>query len=361
MSFPATENLNVASFEAMPSPQELHQRLPLSDAGARFVAAARATLYRVLERSDPRLLVILGPCSIHDPAAGLDYAARLRELAAEVKDTLYLVMRVYFEKPRTVTGWKGFINDPHMDDSFHIEEGMERARRFLVDLAALGVPAATEALDPAAPQYLGDLIAWYAIGARTSESQTHREMASGLSAPVGFKNATDGNIGVAINAIRSAREPHSFLGIAPDGTQAIVRTRGNRYGHIVLRGGQSPNYDTAQVALTEQELAQAGLEPNLVIDCAHANSRKKPELQPLVFKDCVHQIVEGNSSIVGLMLESNIVAGNQPIPEDKSKLAYGCSVTDPCIGWDTTAKLIRESAATLAPVLRARAAAMAAR
>ena len=355
MSFPATENLNVLSFEAMPSPRDLHERVPLADAGAQFIAAARATLCRVLDRSDPRLLVIVGPCSIHDPAAGLEYAQRLRELAAQVQENLYLVMRVYFEKPRTVTGWKGFINDPHMDDSFHIEEGMERARRFLSDLAAMGVPAATEALDPASPQYLGDLIAWYAIGARTSESQTHREMASGLSAPVGFKNATDGNIGVAINAIRSAREPHSFLGITPEGAPAIVRTRGNAYGHIVLRGGESPNYDTAQVALTEQELLQAGLSPNLVIDCAHANSRKKPELQPLVFKDCVHQIIEGNSSIVGLMLESNLVAGNQPIPEDKAKLIYGCSVTDPCIGWDTTAKLIRESAAVLGPVLRARA------
>ena len=355
MSFPATENLNVLSFEAMPSPRDLHERVPLADAGAQFIAAARATLCRVLDRSDPRLLVIVGPCSIHDPAAGLEYAQRLRELAAQVQENLYLVMRVYFEKPRTVTGWKGFINDPHMDDSFHIEEGMERARRFLSDLAAMGVPAATEALDPASPQYLGDLIAWYAIGARTSESQTHREMASGLSAPVGFKNATDGNIGVAINAIRSAREPHSFLGITPEGAPAIVRTRGNAYGHIVLRGGESPNYDTAQVALTEQELLQAGLSPNLVIDCAHANSRKKPELQPLVFKDCVHQIIEGNSSIIGLMLESNLVAGNQPIPEDKAKLIYGCSVTDPCIGWDTTAKLIRESAAVLGPVLRARA------
>ena len=354
MTFPSTENLNVAAFEAMPSPRELHERVPLADAAAQFVAASRASLCRVLDRSDPRLLVIVGPCSIHDPAAGLDYARRLHQLAAEVKDSFYVVMRVYFEKPRTVTGWKGFINDPHMDDSFHIEEGMERARRFLVELAELGLPAATEALDPASPQYLGDLITWYAIGARTSESQTHREMASGLSAPVGFKNATDGNIAVAINAIRSAREPHTFLGITSDGTQAIVRTRGNRYGHIVLRGGQSPNYDTAQVSLTEQELLQAGLEPNLVIDCAHANSLKKPELQPLVFKDCVHQIVEGNTSIVGLMLESNLVAGNQPIPQDKSKLTYGCSVTDPCISWDTTEKLLRESAALLAPALRAR-------
>ncbi|MFH1604741.1 MAG: 3-deoxy-7-phosphoheptulonate synthase [Pseudomonadota bacterium] len=355
MSHPITENLNVVSFEPMPSPQELHARVPLIDAAAEFVAAARATLCRILDRSDPRLVLVVGPCSIHDPLAGKDYAERLHALAREVEDTFYLVMRVYFEKPRTVIGWKGYINDPHMDDSFHIEEGMERARRFLVDLANSGMPAATEALDPASPQYLGDLIAWYAIGARTSESQTHREMASGLSAPVGFKNATDGNIGVAINAIRSAREPHSFLGITPDGTQAIVRTRGNRYGHIVLRGGQSPNYDTAQVALTEQELVQAGLSPNVVIDCAHANSMKKPELQPLVFRDCIHQIIEGNKSIVGMMLESNIVAGNQPIPADKTKLIYGCSVTDPCIGWETTAKLIRESALAVAPALRARA------
>ena len=355
MTHPSTENLNVVSFEAMPSPRDLHERIPLSDEGAQFVATARSTLCKVLDRTDPRLMVIVGPCSIHDPAAGLDYARRLQALAAEVQDALYLVMRVYFEKPRTVTGWKGFINDPHMDDSFHIEEGMQRARRFLADLAAMGMPAATEALDPASPQYLGDLIAWYAIGARTSESQTHREMASGLSAPVGFKNATDGNIGIAINAIRSAREPHSFLGITPEGAPAIVRTRGNAYGHIVLRGGESPNYDTAQVALTEEELLQAGLSANLVIDCAHANSRKKPELQPLVFRDCVHQIVEGNNSIVGLMLESNLVAGNQSIPEDKSKLIYGCSVTDPCINWETTAKLIRESAAVLGPALRARA------
>ncbi len=355
MSHPSTENLNVASFDAMPSPREMHERIPLPDEGAQFVASARATMCRILDRSDPRLLLFAGPCSIHDPIAGLDYARRLRALAAEVADTFYVVMRVYFEKPRTVTGWKGFINDPRMDDSFHIEEGMQRARHFLADLAVMGVPAATEALDPASPQYLGDLISWYAIGARTSESQTHREMASGLSAPVGFKNATDGDIGVAINAIRSAREPHSFLGITHEGAPAIVRTRGNRYGHIVLRGGASPNYDTAQVALTEQELLQAGLSPNLIIDCAHANSRKKPELQPLVFKDCIHQVVEGNNSIVGLMLESNIVAGNQPIPDDKTKMVYGCSVTDPCIGWETTEKLIRESAKTVAPALRARA------
>src|ERR1035437_209599 len=347
MSFPSTENLNVVSFEAMPSPRELHERVPLADRGAQFVAAARATLCRVLDRADPRLLVIVGPCSIHDPAAGLDYAQRLRELAAEVQDSFYLVMRVYFEKPRTVTGWKGFINDPHMDDSCEMEEGMERARRFLSDLAVLGVPAATEALDPISPQYLGDLIAWYAIGARTSESQTHREMASALSAPVGFKNGTQGDVAVAINGIRSARTPHSFLGIDPDGATAVVRSRGNRYGHVVLRGGQAPNYDSAQVALCEQALAAAGLTANIVIDCSHANSFKKPELQPLVFHDCIHQVIEGNRSIIGLMIESNLVAGNQSIPEGLSQLVYGCSVTDPCIGWEATEKTLLDAVAAL--------------
>ena len=359
MTQPQTENINVASLDAMPSPRQLKERVALTAAAASSVAQARATLGRILERTDHRLFVVLGPCSIHDPVAGLDYARRLARLASELRDAFYLVMRVYFEKPRTVTGWKGYINDPRMDDSFHIEEGMERARTFLRAVAELGLPAATEALDPIAPQYLGDLIAWYAIGARTSESQTHREMASGLSAPVGFKNGTDGDVRVAINAIRSASQPHSFLGINQDGTSAIVRTRGNRYGHVVLRGGQDgPNYDTAHIALTEQALAQAGLARNIVVDCSHANSFKKPELQPLVFRDCIRQIVEGNTSLVGLMLESNLVAGSQPIPEDRSRLIYGCSVTDPCIDWETTASLLRASAPALAQALRERAARM---
>jgi 3-deoxy-7-phosphoheptulonate synthase len=356
MTQPQTENINVASLDAMPSPRELKARVPLTESAASAVAEARATLARILDRRDPRLFVVVGPCSIHDPAAGLDYARRLARLASELRDSLYPVMRVYFEKPRTVAGWKGYINDPRMDDSFHIEEGMESARAFLRAVAELGLPAATEALDPIAPQYLGDLVAWYAIGARTSESQTHREMASGLSAPVGFKNGTDGDVSVAINAIRSASRPHSFLGINQDGGSAIVRTRGNRYGHLVLRGGpEGPNYDTAHVALAEQALAQAGLARNIVVDCSHANSFKKPELQPLVFRDCIHQIVEGNASIVGLMLESNLVAGNQPIPEDRSKLVYGCSVTDPCIDWETTAALLRAAAPQVEPALRARA------
>jgi 3-deoxy-7-phosphoheptulonate synthase len=354
MPHTTTENLNVAAFQDMPSPRDLHKRVPLTDAGAACVADARATLCNILDRKDPRLFVVVGPCSIHDPVAGLDYARRLRALADEVQDTLVLVMRVYFEKPRTVSGWKGFINDPRMDDSFHIEEGMEQARRFLADVVNVGLPAGTEALDPIAPQYLGDLIAWYAIGARTSESQTHREMASGLSAPIGFKNGTDGNVQTAINGIASALRPHSFLGINLAGGAAIVRTRGNRYGHVVLRGGANPNYDTAHVALTEEALGKARLPANIVVDCSHANSFKKPELQPLVFKDCIHQIREGNTSIVGMMLESNIVAGSQPIPADRSKLIYGCSVTDACIDWEATAHLLRESAALIRPTLAAR-------
>jgi 3-deoxy-7-phosphoheptulonate synthase len=328
--------------------------VPLGEGAAQAVAEARATISRILGREDPRLFVVVGPCSIHDPEAGLDYARRLRALAEEVRDALYLVMRVYFEKPRTITGWKGFINDPRMDDSFHIEEGMERARRFLVDAVNLGLPAGTEALDPIAPQYLGDLIAWYAIGARTSESQTHREMASGLSAPVGFKNGTDGDVQVAMNGIASALRPHSFLGINLAGGAAIVRTRGNRHGHVVLRGGATPNYDAPHIALTEQALAKARLPANIVVDCSHANSSKKPELQPLVFRDCIQQIRAGNTSIVGMMLESNIVAGNQPIPADRSRLVYGCSVTDACIDWETTAALLRESAEQVRPALATR-------
>jgi 3-deoxy-7-phosphoheptulonate synthase len=344
---PVTENTNVARIEPIPSPQQLKMRLPLGAATAQSVLDGRRTIGRILERQDERLFVIVGPCSVHDPRAALEYARRLRQLAARVRDSLYLVMRVYFEKPRTVTGWKGFINDPRMDDSFRIAEGIERARKFLLELARMGIPAGTEALDPITPQYIGDLVAWYAIGARTSESQTHREMASALSAPVGFKNGTDGDISVAINGIRSAQQPHTFLGIDTNGVTSIVRSRGNQYGHVVLRGGAAPNYDSAHVNLCEKALAKAGLPANIVVDCSHANSFKKHELQPLVFRDCIHQVIEGNRSIVGLMLESNLVAGNQPIPEDLSKLVYGRSVTDACIGWDTTEKILLESANAL--------------
>jgi 3-deoxy-7-phosphoheptulonate synthase len=339
-----TENLNIEAFDAMPTPEEIHARVPLTEAAEKSVLAGRRAIEAILDRRDPRLFVVVGPCSIHDPVAGLDYARRLKALADEVADTLLLVMRVYFEKPRTSAGWKGFINDPRMDDSFRIEEGMQKAREFLRAVNELGLPAGTEALDPIAPQYLGDLIAWTAIGARTSESQTHREMSSGLSTPVGFKNSTDGSIDAAVNAILSASKPHSFLGINMQGRSAVVRTRGNRYGHLVLRGGGGrPNYDTVSVAIAEQTLTKAGIAQNVVIDCSHANSYKNPELQPLVMHDVVNQIRLGNRSIVGLMIESNIEAGNQPIPADLSRLKYGCSVTDACVDWPTTEKMIREA------------------
>ena len=352
MTHAQLENLNIDAFDLMPSPEQVHARLPLSDSAAATVARGRTTLQRILDRQDPRLFVVVGPCSIHDPVAGLDYARRLKSLADEGADTLVLVMRVYFEKPRTSTGWKGYINDPRMDDSFHIEEGMHKAREFLLAVNELGLPAATEALDPIGPQYLGDLIAWTAIGARTSESQTHREMSSGLSTPVGFKNATDGDLEVAINAIISAASPHSFLGISANGQAAIVRTRGNAYGHVVLRGGGGqPNYDSVSIALAEQSLARAKLRQNLIVDCSHANSYKKSELQPLVMTDCVHQIAQGNRSIVGMMIESFIEAGNQPIPTDLSKLIYGRSVTDACIDWETTQKMLREARKILLPIL----------
>ncbi|WP_373988845.1 3-deoxy-7-phosphoheptulonate synthase [Duganella sp. BuS-21] len=344
MISPDIENVNVTSFAPMPSPEALHSKLPLTDLASETVMQGREALRNIIDRKDQRLFVVVGPCSIHDPVAGLDYARRLKALQAEVADTMLLVMRVYFEKPRTTTGWKGYINDPDMDDSFRVNVGMEKARQFLLDVCELGLPTATEALDPISPQYLGDLIAWTAIGARTTESQTHREMSSGLSTPVGFKNGTDGDISIAINAILSSAHPHAFLGINAQGNVAIVRTRGNAYGHVVLRGGDGrPNYDSVSIAIAEQALAKAKLPANLVVDCSHANSYKKPELQPLVMADVIHQIVQGNKSLVGVMIESNIVGGNQKIPADLSQLVYGCSVTDGCIDWDTTETMLRDA------------------
>jgi 3-deoxy-7-phosphoheptulonate synthase len=350
-----TEDLNVASLDLMPSPDEVKARVPLTEAAANTVVKGRRALEAILDGRDARLFAVVGPCSIHDPVAGVDYARRLAKLAAQVSDVFHVVMRVYFEKPRTSLGWKGFINDPFMDDSFRIDVGMERARRFLLDVNELGLPAGTEALDPIAPQYYGDLVAWTAIGARTSESQTHREMSSGLSTPVGFKNGTDGEVDAAVNAIVSASRPHAFLGINHQGRSAVVRTRGNRYGHLVLRGGGGrPNFDTVSISLAEQALAKAKMPGNIVVDCSHANSWKKPELQPLVMRDVVHQIREGNRSVVGLMIESFIEAGSQPIPEDLSKLRYGCSVTDACVSWETTVEMLSSSAQILREVLPGR-------
>jgi 3-deoxy-7-phosphoheptulonate synthase len=352
MTIKNTENLNVSAFDPMPTPEEIHARLPITDKATKTVTQGRNLLRKVLERKDHRLFVVVGPCSIHDPVAGMDYARRLHALQAEVGDTLQLIMRVYFEKPRTTVGWKGYINDPFMDDSFRIDIGMEKARQFLMDVAELGLPTGTEALDPISPQYYGDLITWTAIGARTTESQTHREMSSGLSTPVGFKNATSGDLTVATNAILSASRPHSFLGLNNDGRVAIVRTKGNAHGHIVLRGGETgPNYDTVSIAMAEAAIAKAKLPANIVVDCSHANSSKKPEMQPLVMADVVNQIRAGNKSILGVMIESNIEAGNQPIPADLSQLKYGCSVTDGCIGWDTTEKTLRDAAVLLRDVL----------
>jgi len=350
-----TENLNIEAFEPMATPEEILARVPMTAAAEKTVLSGRQALEAILDRRDPRLFVVVGPCSIHDPVGGLDYARRLKKLADEISDRILIVMRVYFEKPRTTTGWKGYINDPRLDDSFRVEEGMVKAREFLMAVNELGLPAGTEALDPISPQYLGDLIAWTAIGARTTESQTHREMSSGLSTPVGFKNGTDGSVETALNAIVSASRAHSFLGINAQGKTAVIRTRGNRHGHLVLRGGGGrPNYDTVSVTIAEEGLKKAKLPTNIVVDCSHANSYKKPELQPLVMTDVIHQVRQGNRSIVGLMIESNIEAGNQNIPADLSQLKYGCSVTDGCVAWDTTETMLREAYAALEGALDTR-------
>jgi 3-deoxy-7-phosphoheptulonate synthase len=343
---PQIDDLNVVSQVQLISPEALHDELPLSDAARRTVLAGRDTVKRILERADRRLFLVVGPCSIHDPAAALDYGRRLAALAREVEDTFFVVMRVYFEKPRTTVGWKGLINDPDLDDSFHIEKGLRIARKLLLQLNELGLACGTEALDPITPQYIADLISWSAIGARTTESQTHREMASGLSMPVGIKNGTDGNRAIAINALLSVSKPHAFLGIDPEGRCALTYTKGNRHAHIVLRGGAAPNYDTVSVALTEQELDRAGLARAIMIDCSHGNSGKDPVRQPLVFADVVHQIIEGNRSIVGAMIESNLEWGNQPLAE-RSTLRYGVSITDACIDWPATEKSLREARAKL--------------
>ncbi len=352
MTDDALNNVNVLAQDLLPTPAQVKAQLPLTDKAMRTVLKGRETIRNILDRKDPRLFVVVGPCSIHDLDAAREYAHKLKALAEEVSDTLYLVMRVYFEKPRTSVGWKGLINDPHMDDSFHIEKGLFMARQLLLELAEMGLPTATEALDPITPQYLSDLITWTAIGARTAESQTHREMSSGLSTPVGFKNGTDGSLDVAINALHSVSRGHHFLGINQDGQCAVFHTRGNSYGHVVLRGGGGkPNYDSVNVSMCEKQLADAGLPQNLVVDCSHGNSMKDHRLQPLVLDNCVNQIMEGNRSIVGAMLESNLQEGNQPVPEDLSQLRYGVSVTDACIDWSTTERVLRDATGKLRDIL----------
>ncbi len=350
-----TDNLNISSNEALITPKSLKQEMPLQGKALQTVSNARETIFSILDRKDPRLFVVVGPCSIHDVKAAIDYAKRLKELAPRLVDTLYIAMRVYFEKPRTSIGWKGLINDPHLDDSFKIEEGLRIGRKLLLDIAGLGLPASTEALDPILPQYMQDLIAWSAIGARTTESQTHREMSSGLSSPVGFKNGTDGGLMVAINAMQSVSSPHRFLGINSAGQVSVVTTKGNPYAHVVLRGGSNgPNFDTVHVAQCEAALKKGGVSKNIMIDCSHANSSKNPDVQPLVLKDITHQILEGNQSIIGVMLESHINHGNQSIPEDLSQLTYGVSVTDACMDWATTESALLEMAEKLRDVLPGR-------
>lgn len=347
--------MNVVSKTILPTPDEIISELPATPEIEASVLQHRQTVQDILDGNDPRLLAVVGPCSIHDIDAAHEYAKKLAKLAAEVSDTIVVLMRVYFEKPRTTVGWKGLVNDPDMDDSFHVEKGIRMARQLMIDLTELGLPCATEALDPIMPQYLGDLITWTAIGARTTESQTHREMSSGLSTPVGFKNGTDGSLDVAINALKSASQSHHFLGINGDGRTAVFQTAGNAYGHVVLRGGGGrPNYDSVSIALCEEALEKGGLPARIIVDCSHANSNKDHNLQVLVAKDCVEQVVNGNESIVGLMLESNLNAGNQPMKASRDDLAYGVSVTDACIDWEATEKCLRESNEHLKPIIQAR-------
>jgi len=352
MSDAHLEDLNISSFNQLVTPAALKAKLPITNDVRSVVNKGRENIKNVLDGKDHRLVIVIGPCSIHDTEAAIDYAKRLKALADKVSDTLLIVMRVYFEKPRTTVGWKGLINDPYRNDSFAVQDGIGIARKLLIELSELGLPLATEALDPISPQYIQDLISWSAIGARTTESQTHREMASGLSGSVGFKNGTDGSMTVALNAMQSAANSHSFLGIDEKGQVSVITTKGNKYGHVVLRGGNGkPNYDSVNIALTEQALDKAKQAHNIMIDCSHENSNKKPEIQPLVAKDATNQILDGNTSIMGLMIESNIGWGNQKIAENLAELKYGVSVTDACIDWDTTEKCLLEMANQLKDVL----------
>jgi 3-deoxy-7-phosphoheptulonate synthase len=345
-----TSDLNVVETRVLPSPATLLAELPKTDAQADFVTRARREIHRLIFTDDQRFLLIVGPCSIHDPAAGRDYARRLAVLAREVSDRVMIVMRVYFEKPRTTVGWKGLIMDPHLDGSHDIAAGLRLGRTFLRDVLDLGLPTATEFLDPITPQYVADLVCWGAIGARTAESQTHRQMASGLSMPLGFKNGTDGSINTAINAIKAAGQPQTFLGVSLDGAASAVSTRGNPDCHVVLRGGGGkPNYSPTHIADTEALLAKAGLPKSILVDCSHDNSAKQPQRQPEVMRELLAQIATGNRAIMGAMLESNLTGGSQSFPQPKDRLQYGVSITDACIDWPTTEKLIREIHTTLAP------------
>ncbi|RLC10881.1 MAG: 3-deoxy-7-phosphoheptulonate synthase [Deltaproteobacteria bacterium] len=344
-----TSDINVTANRVLPRPIDLLEEIPRTDAQSDLVTRSRQEINRIVFGDDPRLLVVVGPCSIHDVTSGREYAKRLADLANRVSDRLYLVMRVYFEKPRTSIGWKGLIMDPHLDGSGDIQGGLRLARSFLRDTLDLGLPTATELLDPITPQYIADLICWSAVGARTTESQTHRQMASGLSMPLGFKNGTDGNLHTAINAIKAASHPQTFLGISREGQASAVTTRGNPDCHIVLRGGTGgPNFDPETIRATEEQLIQAGLTPAIMVDCSHENSGKQPEKQPEVMGAVIDQVTSGTDSLIGVMVESHLEAGSQPFPAPTEDLRPGVSITDGCIDWETTQRLLLRAHEALA-------------
>jgi len=336
-----TYDVNVKAFKPLISPAAIKEELPLTDDVANIVINGRRDVENILQKKDTRLLVIAGPCSIHDIDAALEYAHKMKQLREDVKEKINLIMRVYFEKPRTTIGWKGLINDPFLDASYKINQGLKKARSLLIEINGMGLPTTTEILDPVTPQYIAGLLTWVAIGARTTESQTHREMASGLSMPVGFKNSTDGSLDSAINAMTAASAPQHFLGIDPQGYSSIVSTKGNPFSHIVLRGGPHPNYDPVSVGKIQEKLKAKNLLDAIMIDCSHDNSGQKYKGQSFVFKSVLDQRIEGNTSIIGLMLESNLFEGNQKCNGNCKTLKYGVSITDECISWKTTEKLIR--------------------
>lgn len=347
MNKDSIHNVRIVDEKVLITPAELKQKLPLPQVLRGQIETHRREISDIIHKKDKRLLVVVGPCSVHDPLAALDYGKRLKALADELKDELYIVMRVYFEKPRTTVGWKGLINDPKIDGSFDVEHGLHIARELLLELAGLGLPLATEALDPMTPQYMADLFSWSAIGARTTESQTHRELASGLSMAVGFKNGTDGSLATAINAMKAASMGHSFIGINQNGQVNLLHTEGNPDGHVILRGGKVPNFAAEFVKECERELEKAGLESAIMIDCSHGNSNKDYRRQPAVAEEATNQIVNGNKSIIGLMIESHINAGNQSAEQPVSEMKYGVSITDACIDWETTDSLLRKVATAL--------------
>ena len=346
-----TTDLNVEDTVRLAPPRVHKNELPMTEKANATVVEGRETVERILRGDDERLLVVVGPCSIHDTKAAREYAEKLSRLQNALSDRLFIVMRVYFEKPRTTVGWKGLVNDPHMDGSYDIETGLKRARKLLLEITEMGLPTGTEFLDPIVPQYIADLVSWAAIGARTTESQTHREMASGLSMPVGYKNGTDGSLQIALDAMQSAHASHSFLGIDQDGFTAIIRTRGNRSGHVVLRGGRENTiYDPQSIADSVKALEEAGQPAALMVDCSHANSLKQHAKQEEVAQSVIAQRADGNKALIGLMIESFLHEGNQPVPRDLSTLKYGVSVTDACVDWETTERILRHAHATLAPV-----------